>query len=300
MINTVLGPIKESEVGITLSHEHICCYSEYLYMMSVDKYLDKERLLATAVSCLKELKEKYGLCTFIDCTPINIGRDIELLKKVSEQSGVNIVCSTGFYYTEEPVLYNTSESALALHLITDARRVSAGIIKCAVESEEISPFSQKLLKASAAAQKELNLPIVLHTNARNKNGVTALEILLEQGVSPEAVTVGHLSDTEDTEYVKQFAKKGCFVGLDRLYEHSDKEYVDQKLKAINELVAAGFADKIILSHDALVFNGFDAASTINEKPRFFWVFDNIISALPEDLGKKIMVDNTLCMLKCGK
>ena len=59
MINTVLGPIKESEVGITLSHEHICCYSEYLYMMSGDKYLDKERLLATAVSCLKELKEKY-------------------------------------------------------------------------------------------------------------------------------------------------------------------------------------------------------------------------------------------------
>ena len=30
MIKTVLGDIRDNELGITLVHEHICCYSEYL------------------------------------------------------------------------------------------------------------------------------------------------------------------------------------------------------------------------------------------------------------------------------
>ena len=112
MIKTVLGDIKEDALGITLPHEHICCYSEYLNQMGKSKYLDKEQLLNIASDYLKELKAKYALNAFVDCTPVNIGRDIELLKRVSEQSEVNIVCSTGFYYTDEPVLYNTSAEQL--------------------------------------------------------------------------------------------------------------------------------------------------------------------------------------------
>ena len=33
MIKTVLGDIKEDALGITLPHEHICCYSEYLVII---------------------------------------------------------------------------------------------------------------------------------------------------------------------------------------------------------------------------------------------------------------------------
>ena len=79
-IKTVLGDISETEVGVALPHEHICCYSEYIYNMVGDKYLDKEKLLDSAVKTLKAIKEKYNLKTFIDCTPVNIGRDVELLK----------------------------------------------------------------------------------------------------------------------------------------------------------------------------------------------------------------------------
>ena len=298
MINTVLGTIKENEVGVTLSHEHICCYSEYLYMMSGEKYLDKERLLATAVSYLKGIKEKYGLCTFIDCTPINIGRDIELLKKVSEQSGVNIVCSTGFYYTEEPVLYNTTKEEFAQHIINDAKAINAGVIKCAVESETISKFNETLLRASAIAQIKLGIPIVLHTNACNKNGLKALEILLAEGVKPQAVTVGHLSDTDDIEYINTIAKYGCYIGLDRLYNW--EEFINKKIKTINELCGLGYEEKIILSHDASFFNGFDAGLKIDKAPRYSCVFEEVLSKLSDELFEKIMVENPLKMLKCGE
>ena len=139
---TVLGDIPENELGVTLTHEHICCYSEYLYQMSGEDYLDKEQLLKVAVDYLKSLKEKYYLNTFIDCTPVNIGRDVALLKEVSQKSGVNIICSTGFYYTEETVLYNSLAELIAEYIIKDAKKVNAGIIKCAVENETISEFNK--------------------------------------------------------------------------------------------------------------------------------------------------------------
>lgn len=109
IINTVLGTINESEVKACLCHEHICCYSEYLMKMAGRDYIDKERLASKSIAELKRLKSTYGVNLFVDCTPINIGRDVDFLKKVSVESGVHIVCSTGFYYTDEPVLYNTSE-----------------------------------------------------------------------------------------------------------------------------------------------------------------------------------------------
>lgn len=149
------------------------------------------------------------------------------------------------------------------------------------------------------AQLKLNLPIVLHTNGRNKNGMKALEILLSEGVKPQAITVGHLSDTEDLEYIKQIASHGCFIAFDRLYDNKTEEYISKKIKAIKSLCDAGYEDKILLSHDALFFNGFDACPQINEKPRFNYCFDNILPELSKNLAEKVMKENPLKMLKCG-
>ena len=300
MIKTVLGNISENEIGITLSHEHICCYSEYLYTMAEKDYLNKERLLEVAVQYLKELKLKYGLTTFVDCTPVNIGRDIELLKKVSEKSGVNIVCSTGFYYTEEPLFYNLDIDSISKYLTLDAEKNNAGIIKCAVENEFISESDEKLLKAVAKAQLQLNIPIVVHTNANNKNGIKALEILLECGVKPQCITIGHLSDTDDLEYIKQIANLGCFIGFDRLYDDFSDEYIKKEVNKIIELCDFGYADKIILSHDALVFNGFDVPLELNDNPRFSYLFEFILTRLPKDLSDKLIKENPLKFLKCGE
>ena len=299
LFKTVLGDVREKDLGITLAHEHICCYSEYLFQMAGDKYLDKKQLLNIAVDYLKFLKENYGLNTFVDCTPVNIGRDIELLKAVSQKSGVNIICSTGFYYTEESVLYNSSAELIAEYIIKDAENINAGIIKCAVENERLSDFNVKLLKSSAMAQLKLNLPIVLHTNANNKNGLKALEILLSVGVKPQAITVGHLSDTENLDYIKQIANQGCFIGLDRLYCDCSEEYISKKINVIVELCNAGYNDRILLSHDALFFNGFEANPAINEHPRFSYCFEYILPRLSKEIVEQLMKINPIKMFCCG-
>lgn len=298
LFKTLLGDISESDLGVTLAHEHICCFSEYAYQMAGKDYLDKDALADTATVYLKELKKKYGLATFVDCTPINIGRDVELLKRISEQSEINIICSTGFYYTDEPVLYNTSAEQLCKYMVADAYAVNAGIIKCAVENEAITRFGEKLLRACAKAHLCLGLPIVLHSNANNRNALKALEILFLEGVNPNAVTVGHLSDTDDLEYVKNIASYGCFIGLDRLYKNTSEEYVSKKTQSILELCKAGYEDQILLSHDALFFNGFEAELKIDEQPRFSYCFDYILPQLTKSLSDKLMVQNPMRMLSC--
>lgn len=237
-MKTVLGDISTNEIHTVLCHEHICCYSEYLYMMSGKDYLDIEKLEEKAVAELRELKLKYGLDLFVDCTPINIGRNIELLKRVSENSGVHIVCSTGFYYTDEPVLYLSSAETLAEHMIKDAKSINSGIIKAAVENEALSNFNIKLLTATALAQKELNLPITVHTNANNKNGLKALEVLLNSGVKPEKITIGHLSDTDNMDFILEIAKSGCYIGFDRMYDI--KTYIGRCLYMLTQYKNALF------------------------------------------------------------
>ena len=300
LFKTVLGDIPISELGITLPHEHICCYSEYAYRMAGKDYLDKDALADTATVYLKELKKKYGLATFVDCTPINIGRDVELLKRISEQSEINIICSTGFYYTEEPVLYNASAQLIAKYIVKDAENINAGIIKCAVENETISDFNKKLLIASAIAQKTLGLPIILHSNANNENGIKALEILLTEGVKPQAITVGHLSDTEDLEYLLQVAQTGCFIGFDRLYDNRYESYISKTVDKITQLCNLGYADKILLSHDTLFYNGFEVNPAINDKPRLSYVFNYILPRLPKEIVEKFMKENPIKMLKYGE
>lgn len=277
-----------------LSHEHICCYSEYLNTMS-RSYLDKNELINKATDILKNMKEKYGLGLFVDCTPLNIGRNIELLKSISMLSGVNIVCSTGFYYNDEPILNCASAETLADYIIEDANAVCAGIIKAAVEYERISDFNAKLLKASAIAQKKTGLPIVLHTNANNKNGATAVEILLNCHVDPKKIVVGHLSDTADIEYIKHFAKIGCYIALDRMYDNASDEYVNAKIAQITALCEAGFSDNLLLSHDDSVFQGFCDRPQIKE-PRWSYLFEYIIPKLDKAISEKRIMTNPVQLL----
>lgn len=297
---TVLGRIPESDVGITLVHEHICCYSEYVYTMYGDRYLDKKKLAEAAVSYLRQMKEKYGLQTFIDCTPVNIGRDLALLKEVSEKANINIISSTGFYYTEESLLFNTPVEQITDYIVTDAENTNAGIIKCAVQTEEISPLLEKILRACAKAQLVLGLPIVMHSNAGNQNGAKGLQILLSEGVSPQTITVGHLSDTEDMEYVCRIAESGCFIGFDRLYDEPDESYINRKVKNIHTLCEKGHADQVLLSHDALFFNGFRETAEIDGKPRFACCFETVLPRLSKELADTIMIQNPVRMLKCGR
>lgn len=296
-IKTVLGDAELTGGCCTLAHEHICCYSEFLRMMS-GGYIDMRALEESAVSVLSGLKKTRGLELFVDCTPVNIGRNVELLRAVAEKSGVMIACSTGFYYQDEPVLEGTEPRRLAEYMIEDAKSINAALIKAAVEKAEITPFNRKLLEATAMAQRALNLPIVLHTNAGNQNGRESVRLLMEGGVPAQKICVAHLSDTQDDAYIRSFAEMGCYVALDRLYGSTEEAYIEEKCRQIMALCDAGFEKQILLSHDDSLFNGFLAEPRI-KTPRFDYVFGYILPRLDRALAEQIMCDNPIEFL-CGE
>lgn len=297
VMKTVFGEKKIPRNTKVLSHEHITCYSEYLNRMSTG-YLDKGALRDKAADILKSIREKHGVGLFVDCTPVNLGRDTELLKDVSALSGVDIVCATGFYYNDEPILDCMSAETLADYMVEDANNTSAGIIKAAVEHEKASGFNEKLLRASAIAQRKTGLPLILHTNANNKNGAQAVDILLGCDVAPEKIVVGHLSDTEDMEYIRRFARLGCYVALDRMYDNKTESYIASKIHSITALCEAGYEDRLLLSHDDAVFQGFCEKPRLKE-PRWTYIFDYILPRLDKRVANRMLSENPLKML-CGE
>ena len=300
-IRTVLGNIAEAEAGVILPHEHICCYFEYFDRMLGKEYLDKEKLAEKAVEHLLEMKEKYGLKTLVDCTPVNIGRDIELLKEISHRTGIHIVCSTGFYYTQESMLGDISEDYIVDVVQRDIELTNAGVIKYAVEDAVVSALSWKLFSALCTVQKNTGLPFVIHTNGRNQNGREVLAYALEKDVRPEAITIGHLSDSEDLEYVEEILKNGCYAGFDRIYKDLKPEYRVKKAEDIRCLCEKGYTERILLSHDALTFNGFHTGAEIREDNPYIFIMEYLIPELrnrgmTDQLIEQLISQNPVNML----
>ena len=300
-INSACGKISAEDFGVILPHEHICCYFEPYLNMAGKAYLDKEKLFEIAVGYLKEMKQNHSLCTLVDCTPTNIGRDIGLLKRISEASGVNIIPSTGFYYTTEIMMARHSEKYIENFLLYDINNNNIGIIKYAVEASEMSDFGKKTLDILCSVQKKAGLPLCIHTNAGHQNGREVLRFVLERGVSPSAITIGHCSDTNDLSYIKEILSSGCYVGFDRIYRTDDIEYYDRMADNIINLCENGFSDKLLLSHDNLCFNGFGDNAKIVEFNPYEVIFERLYPALlkkgfDDKTFKKLVSENPKNML----
>lgn len=303
MIRTVLGNIGDEELGVTLAHEHIACYYEPFYQIMGSAYLDKAALRRRCAEVLRELKEKHGLASYIDCTPINIGRDLDLIRDIARESGVNIVTATGFYHTEEVVLKRTSEHMIYEALKQDALASNAGLLKFGLEADEPSPFLERVLNALCRLQKELGLPLFLHTHWENRNAKPLLEKVLALGVPASSVVVCHLDDTEDADFITEVAKSGCYIGFDRIDPSDDPAYINKTAGLIFELWNRGFGEKLLLSHDEPMYNAFQPQQGIQQRNPYLMLFDRILPALQE-LGlshadvMKLVTENPKNALLC--
>ncbi|WP_272818788.1 hypothetical protein [Prescottella equi] len=99
-VNTVRGPIDRSQLGQTLIHEHIVTADWSMRMAFGENYYEHDVIVERAVAQFLRARES-GVRTVVDGTPVNMGRDIGLIREVSERTGLEFVVSSGFYYQEE-------------------------------------------------------------------------------------------------------------------------------------------------------------------------------------------------------
>lgn len=261
MVNTVLGKIPANALGITLCHEHVFVGSGDMAKAFGNRYMQKEVLVALAVKQITEAREKFGLNTIIDGTPIDLGRDADLLRQVSLQSGVNIIASSGLYCDTRAFMAGRQAETLAglfvdecLHGMENTYQTAApvlpGILKCATDHRGVTEDNALVLKAVAMTQKATGLPVFAHNEHAAKTAPCQLKILTENGAAPEKIIIGHASDTTDIPYLESLLQQGVFLGFDRIY------CKEEQADTLCGLLDKGYGDRILLSRDGAAFLDF--------------------------------------------
>jgi len=253
-IMTVLGPISASEIGRTLAHEHILV--DFIGADSTGYHRwDRQNVINKALPFLEELHAK-GCQTLMECTPAYLGRDPELMKSISEKTGMNILTNTGYYGARNNIYiphkaFEMSPEELAAIWIAEfyegieGTGVRPGFIKMAVDrNESLIPMHKKLVQAAALTHLETGLAIMSHTGPE-KPAFEQISILTEYGVSPEAFIWTHAQAGTLDGWIKA-ARMGAWVSLDNINEKRILEYIEN----LSALKAAGLLKQVLLSHDS--------------------------------------------------
>ena len=113
-IESVNGTIDTSDLGFTLSHEHVVVSSAGIPQI-YPEFIQREDSINEGIRALSAAKTE-GLDSIIDVTTLDLGRDIHMLERVSRESGVNIICATGTWRDIPRAFWNaTSDSVAALY-----------------------------------------------------------------------------------------------------------------------------------------------------------------------------------------
>ena len=174
-INTVTGPISSEDLGKTLVHEHFF-FGYPGYQGDSLGFRTREELVSLGVEAAEKAKHQ-GVKTVVDATPNECGRDPELLREVSERTGLQIVCSTGYYYEGEgatayfklraaPGPADAEVERLMMSELTEGiggSGIKAGVIKLASGKDAITDYERMFMLAGAKAQAATDVPIITHT-----------------------------------------------------------------------------------------------------------------------------------------
>ncbi|WP_302491613.1 phosphotriesterase [uncultured Oscillibacter sp.] len=263
-IPTVTGLMDTSQLGYTLIHEHaVTCCDWAMRMCLRGQFCQEDRLLEMAVIQLKKAKAA-GIDTIVDGTPINLGRDIRLIRQASERSGVRVIVSTGFYHQEDPWLTWKPREEIYGYLANECEHgveetdILPGILKCAVDHLGLTDYIIKILGITAEAARTYHLPIFCHTVPELRHGSDILDIMEDHGVALENLIVGHSGDVDDVDYLESLLSRGCYLGMDRFgtVTATPGTTLERRVDTILRLCRDDWADRLLISHDYAPYTGF--------------------------------------------
>ncbi len=264
-IITVSGPMAPDSLGTTLIHEHVFLDWSKVADQNPGNW-DNEEAYRFLLPYLKEMKAA-GVKTFFECTPKYLGRNPLLLKRLADETGLNIITNTGFYaarnYQHIPgFAYEISADSIAKIWIQEFEEgiegtgIKPGFIKIGLNynKDSLSGIEQKIVKAAAITHANTGLSIVAHSGKAHIARL-CFEILEEVGVHPSAFVWTHAqNDTKDAHI--SIARHGAWVSLDgmggiRLDTATGdtlqlKRYVDYLVNLKN----ANLLDRVLISHDS--------------------------------------------------
>lgn len=300
-VESVTGPISVEQLGKTLIHEHfVFGYPGFQGDVTLGGFNEKDTL-ETAIAAAKQMMS-FGIQTVVDPTPNECGRNPLFLKKVSEATGLQIICATGYYYEGEGAppyfklrqgLGTAEEEIYEMFKVEITEGIAGtgikpGIIKLASSKDEITEYEKMFFRAAARVHQETGIVILTHTQ-EGTMGPEQAKMLIELGVDPSKIIIGHMCGNTNPAYHKEVLGQGVRIGFDRfgIQVLVGAPFDQERIKTLVTLLNEGYEDQILLSHDSIVV-WLGRPPVMNEQVSQImgnWqpahIFDNILPVLRE-------------------
>lgn len=288
-IRTVTGDVPTEKMGRTLTHEHLL----YTYPGGEYDHLSAFTLDDAVDRIAHELAEGMKACgyaTIVDMTPCEVGRHPELMKRVAQKTGCNVIAVTGFFPESMGVPYwfkRQTVEELTEFYVRDITHgmvfagtqtdIKAGAIKIATGQEGVNPkpspvgpngrhisvHEDRLIRAAGRAQRRLGVCINTHTDPMDYTvtnpGVEQLDIIEEEGGDPGKVIIGHaFIEPQGIEQIMDICKRGANVQVDHMgipWRHDNIEELDESMaNMMCEMADRGYLSQMTITYDRWFFN----------------------------------------------
>lgn len=266
LVQSAVGSLSPEALGHCQIHEHIFLrHTPAAEGNPALRFDDFDRSLAE----LRAYREAGG-ASLADAQPVAAGRDGAALERLSRESGVAVIASTGYhlldFYPENCWVHGLDEAgfyALCRSELEDgllpwepdpARRpekalpIRAGLVKAAIPAQGPAGRYEVLLRAASRAAADTGVPLMLHTE-RGERAAEALAICFDAGMRPEKIVVCHADrQAGDWSVHDGIASAGVYLDYDtvgRFKYHSDEE----EIALLRHGLEAGYGDRILLALD---------------------------------------------------
>jgi len=267
-VETARGPVDADQLGVTLMHEHVFTLTADVQQNYPGEWGSEDERVADAVAKLQKAYDA-GVRTIVDPTVVGLGRYVPRIARLAEQVPLNIVVATGLYtYDDVPFFFHYRGPALSAVLGTDVpdpmvdlfvgdirdgvagTSVKAGMLKCAIDHQGLTPGVERTMRAVAKAQLQTGVPVTVHTHPGSRTGLEVKRVLCdEEGVDPGRVVLGHSGDSTDVDHLSELADAGFVLGMDRFGINLETTF-EARADTLVEMVRRGYAERMVLSQDA--------------------------------------------------
>jgi phosphotriesterase-related protein len=293
IVQTVLGPTTTDSMGVTLMHEHLLMSFatwhhppktasrmilrdvpvslSVLGELRMDPFVSLDNLQQYDVDlAAREIQQfaDLGGSTVLDPTNRGIGRDPQALAAISRRTGLNVIIGSGYYLevSHPPAVKQMNSDNIAAEIERDLKigidetGIRAGFIGEIGVSARFTPEEEKVLRGAASAQKNCQVPLMVHLPGWERLAGRVLDVIAEEGVDLHTVILCHMNPSwRDFDYQCGLAQRGAYVEYDMI--SMDYYYADQGAQcpsdaenaaAIQRLIDSGYGDRILISQDVFL------------------------------------------------
>lgn len=295
-VQTVLGNKKLDELGRILTHEHLALDFDKFYISPPDnlqrwlngkielgnvgfvkQYPYSNRYNVTfndsdsATAVLEDVKlfREFGGGTIVENSNHGLKRDLSLMKKVSEATGINVIAGTGYYVAavQNPATLNLSVEDMYNLMVKEMTEgceenpnIKTGFIGEVGSTWPIEKFEKRAIQATGEAQTQLRCPISFHPGRDPAAPLEIIRIYAEAGGDSRKAVLSHLDRTltnnnallefaDDTKCYCQFDLFGTECSFYQLNPAIDMLSDAQRIEKVKTLRDEGKLERVLLSHD---------------------------------------------------